>query len=399
MSWVDEVLEATDEAESPKSFIYWSALCAISAVVKNNIWIQKRGLFRLYPTIYVLLIANSGLRKSFPVSVARHIVNKVNCTRVLGGRISVQALISSLSKAYTVEGETRPRTDAAGFIASGEFSTAFVKDPDAFTIMTDLYDNHYNPTWVNTLKSSGTEELKNISITMLGAINQSHFNNLLTETDISGGFIARCILVVERKRSRKNSLLAIDGSDGIAIDYDKLSIYLRKLRTLAGPFILTPKAITAFNDWYYQFEPEEIDDKTGTANRIHDQILKVAMLLALADKPELVIREEVMREAMNVCLSLGTNITKITAGGGKSKLAPQNALVLQYLLEIPGGREKRSNLLRRFYGSLDASDLDAVISTLTQAGGIKEVLINKELTYELNPDWLAQYSNYKMAGD
>jgi len=41
MNWLDTILDQHSELESPAAFWKWSALCAISAVVKDNIWWDK----------------------------------------------------------------------------------------------------------------------------------------------------------------------------------------------------------------------------------------------------------------------------------------------------------------------------------------------------------------------
>lgn len=391
MSWLAHLLEATDEAESPKSFLYWSGLTVISSIVKNNVYIQKGGLYRLYPTVYVLLVAKSGLRKSFPTSVAKKILREVDNTRLISGRISFQALLSVLSKAYTVEGEMKPRTDAGAAIISGEFGTAFVRDVDTFTIMTDLYDNHYNPTWTSTLKGTGTEELKDISITMLGAINQPHFQDLMGMKEISGGFVARCMLIIENKRHRKNPLLR----SAPEIDYQALSKYPKKLKNVKGQFSLNEDAIDLFEVWYDEFEPEGIDDTTGMANRLHDHVLKISMLISLAESTELTITAKHMQEALDTCVLVGTNVSKITMGGGRSKLAPQQAAVLQFLLQAPNGKATRMQILRKLYGDVDAFELDQIVQTLTQAGGVTSATIANEVHYTMSPGWIKQYQEYK----
>src|SRR6266496_5863122 len=102
--FVELVLRYTQQSESPRKFYYWSALSAISAVVKNNVYINRQGgRLKLYPNIFVLLVGRSGLRKGPPINLARALVEAVDNTRVITGQISIPALITALQTAITKE--------------------------------------------------------------------------------------------------------------------------------------------------------------------------------------------------------------------------------------------------------------------------------------------------------
>ena len=73
-NWLTELVNQHKEYESPLSFWRWAGLAAISAVVKDNIWIDRAGLFKQYPNIYVILYADSGPKKGAPIVMARTLV-------------------------------------------------------------------------------------------------------------------------------------------------------------------------------------------------------------------------------------------------------------------------------------------------------------------------------------
>src|SRR5574343_1347225 len=98
MGWIQQVLEEHSESESPQRFYYWSAMSAISACVRRNICLERYH-YKLYPNIYVFVVARSGLRKGPPIALAQKLMNKVQCTKVIEGRASIQAVIRDLGKA------------------------------------------------------------------------------------------------------------------------------------------------------------------------------------------------------------------------------------------------------------------------------------------------------------
>ena len=91
-NWLTSLVDQHNELESPRSFWFWAGLAAISAVVKDNIWINKQ-IYNLYPNIYVMFHADSGLKKGPPVSMSKQLVKAVNNTRIISGRSSIQAIL------------------------------------------------------------------------------------------------------------------------------------------------------------------------------------------------------------------------------------------------------------------------------------------------------------------
>ena len=94
MNWLHDLVAQHDSLESPLSFWYWAAISAISAVVKDNVYIDRQ-IYKLYLNIYVMLHADSGLKKGPPISMAKQLVDKVGNTSVISGRSSIQGCLHS----------------------------------------------------------------------------------------------------------------------------------------------------------------------------------------------------------------------------------------------------------------------------------------------------------------
>ncbi len=391
MNWIDSVMEATAEAESPRAFIRWASLSAIAAVVADRVYLDKF-YYKLYPNVYVLLVAKSGLRKGFPAALAKTLVSLVDNTRVISGRNSIQAIIKDLATTVT-KPKKAPLTKAHGFIVSGELSTTFVEDPQTLTILTDLHDGHYHTEgWKNTLKGTGVESLKDISITLLGAINQTHFKDMVKKKDITGGFIARTIIVEETQRALKNPLIVAPKN---LLDVQKLVDYLRKLGDLNGTFSWDADAADFYGEWYKSFEPEALEDDTGTANRIHDQILKVAMLLSLSRCPELILRRSDIEDAMGLLEKAIETATGVTKGQGESDFGPKIKIVLDELESREDHTVMRSELLRKHWGDFTSIELSIIIGTLEQAKAITVQTRGKDEYYRATKKLLDEIEAFK----
>jgi hypothetical protein len=413
MGFISRILEITKESESPERYYYWSALSSISAVVRKNVYLNRGNLYTLYPNLYVFLIGPSGIRKGPPVALAKKLVNRVQNTRVLSGRGSIQAFIKELATAYHMP-DNSIITDASGFLVSGELGAFLVEDPAAYVLLTDLYDTQYNEEWKNYIKGTGTDKLKNVYLTLLGASNEVFLHDSVPKNVVGGGFIARTMVVVEEKKRRVNSLIydvkgsidymSEDGNDSEDVIDIKQSVeWLRQLANLSGQFRMTPEAAKFADKWYKELnarqEKAKEKDRMGLFERLLDHALKVSMLISLSNKLELIIEEQDMKEAVAVCQECIPGTKRVFLGEGKSEIAGPTAIVLKELLRRPGHEMSRQNLLRVGWGDFDSIVLDRIITTLSEAGALKTYNknISGKLTvmYQMPDDIVMQYRRFE----
>lgn len=390
-SWIAQVVASTIEAESPARFQYWSALAALSAVAKKSMFLN-RYYYNLYPNIYVFLVAKSGLRKSNPVTLAKKLVVEAESTRVILGRNSIQAVLKELGKAKSLENGGVLK-DASGFLVSGELASFLVKDPEALTILTDLYDTHAcEPEWVNTLKTSGTDTLKNVCLTLLGATNEDHFKAAVPNDAIGGGFIARTLIVFEQRRRIINDLM--DPPQTVPSIKD-LVCYLKEVAKLEGEFSISKESKALYRSWYHQLATEQHDDRTGTVERLGDTVLKVAMLLSLSEDLSKEIKPHHMQEAIEECVGCLSGLKQVTMGQGTSETSNQTALVLKELLKRPDHSMTRKAMISKFWGEFDSIVLDRIIETLVQAGAVMADRVGKEIVYTMTKTTVDLYTKFK----
>jgi hypothetical protein len=361
-------MDSTAEFESPRNFCYWGFMSAVAAIVNNNVWLDRHA-FILRPNLYILLFGKSGLRKAFPVSIATELVRRVDNTRVLAGRTSIQALVTDLSNVYHRDGKP-PITDAIAFISASEFASSLVKDDQALTILTDIYD--CRKLWKNTLKSTGTETLKNLNITLLGGINAPHFAAAVGQQNIEGGFVGRTFMIVETKRNCINSLVyPTKWNEERIINHfggDLLSI-----SNMRGPIEWCPAAQAYYHEWYNEFSrADEVSNETqGVLMRLGDHILKVSILLTLCEgRMTLGVAE--LEEAIKACSDFSANAKRVTSGEVKADpLAPLVMKVLQFIYEADEQKISKKYLAQRFCSmGVYAAQLDLCIRALNEMGFI-----------------------------
>lgn len=386
MTWLNELVQQHSELESPTAFWYWSGLCAISAVVKDNIWLDCGGAYNLYPNIYVMLHADSGLKKGPPVSLAKDLVRRVNNTKIISGRSSIQGILRELGTASTSPGG-KVSGKSVCFIVASEFSSSLVSDPAAMTILTDLYDRHYNEGEYRSLLKMESFQLKDPTISLLVATNEAHFEDFITAKDVHGGFIGRMFVIAEREVHRLNPLIR---KMKIVPDREKLALYLKELSLKTGPFdsMEDMPAGNLYEEWYYGFHKtvreEKIKDDTGTIQRFGDSVKKVAMLLSLAESPDLIITEDNIKEAIEVCETFIGSVRRTTMGKKTvSTYANQKTLIIKELLEQEDHRITRTELLHKYHLHFNGDELTNIMQTFDEAKMIVTKSENNIIIYEM----------------
>lgn len=391
MSWLTEIVDQHKEFESPISFVYWAALTSISAVMKDQVWLDKY-LYKLYPNIYVMFHADSGVKKSPPVNMAKNLVKRVNNTHIITGRSSIQGILKDMGTA-----ETRPggiiASKSCVFICSAELTSSLVEDKAATTILTDLFDRQNNEGQWRSLLKMESFELKNPTVTMLTATNEAHSSDFFTGKDIHGGYIGRTFIIYEPKSKVINSLMFPPEK---IPNLDEDAKYLKELAKLKGPFQMDESTRKFFDSWYKDFRVsiENSEDKTGTLNRFDDSVLKVAMLISLANKPELIITKEAVEEAISHCEKLVGNVRKTTLHSGKSQWTNEKAILINELVSRESHMISRQQLNKKYWANANASEWDEIVSSLEVAGVLKLEMHGNMPVYVMPDNVVEQWKHY-----
>lgn len=387
-SWLDLIVSSTQELEPPERFFWWAGLAVISAIVKKNVFINRFS-YILYPNIYVILVsAKSGLRKGIPMSYARGILNKINCTRIITGQNSLPAVLHDLSQQFTTP-DGKVFSDAQVLLCAPELDSFLVKGDDSLTTLTDLHNTHEHEDGYRKNLRSGTIELKNPCVTLLGASNEKLLDDFMQEKDIEGGFLARTFIVHESKRRRNNSLMW--EPKGLVTRGD-LARAIERVVNLSGVFEIPEEGRRFYDEWYNEISSLDFEDRTGSLERIGDQVLKVAMLISLAEDNVLVLEKRHLEIAIQVCEDTLIGVKKVSSGQGRSDITPIVGHILKILVDSPDQECERAKLLERT--QCEPIQLDRAIDTLVQRDAIKQYRkqgARNKIFYQLTPETYAKY--------
>jgi hypothetical protein len=393
MSWIDNFVKAHSEFEAPAVFYHWAGLAALSAVLKDSVYWDKYA-YKLYPNIYVMLHADSGMRKSAPISVAKKLVKGVGNTKVISGRSSIQAILKKIATGETVNGSKHILSGTA-FIVSSELTSSLVDDPAAMDILTDLYDRNYNEGDWDSLLKMETFAIKSPTVTMLTATNEAHSSELFVRKDVMGGFFARTNIITAETRNVINSLMYKPENPP---NYEEDIKYLKEVSHLSGSLQISESNRKFFKDWYHDFieivdsQPEK--DKTGSLNRFDDTVLKTAILLQLGAQPTMEIGHAALSKAIEICESFIGNMRKVTHGQGKSTWAQEKALIIYELLERDNHTISRKMINKKYWNRANANEWEEIMNSLCTAGICSREMSGAEVIYVMHDVQVAELKRH-----
>lgn len=389
-SWLDDVMSEVLHVETPRSWIWWSLVSAISASAGNNYEvISFKGNVTYKPNLYVILLGDSGLGKAFPINLSKLLVQAADVTRVIAGRSSVQGIVKEISTSRSRENGNIPFTDARAFIVNGELSSAVVTDTEALSMLTDLYDGTVNEKWDSLLKGEGLTKLKEPYITALFGSSQAHFYEKIPQANIDGGYIGRNLIVYEEKRFQYVDPFDIDDADITnrvkEFVVPEFSRYLIEISKKRGRILLNTPAKELFNSWRKKWRDTQQKEKTGFVNRVPDHVIKVSMCICLARyNNDMMINEFDMNEAIERVTSLMYANKMSTEGKGLDPLATQTKFVLNQLIAAEGHELRQKLLLSRGLGMYQSDGLNKILETLLEMGWV----VRERIVAGKSSDWM-----------
>lgn len=378
MSFVSDYLEHTKIYESPTSFWKWSAYACIAAILRDNIY-RRQGDITTYPNIYVLFLAQSGARKGAPISLAQSLIQKVNNTKVIAGRTSIQAIIDELAHTETNSKTGKLVKGGSAILIAGELAAGIVGDTAAVGILTDIYD--LKTDFKHHLRSTGRFKIDRIVFNMLAASNADLLKEVYTQSAVSGGLLARTFVIVPNEFRSPNSLLdTIDNTLSLENLYEKL----KKVAELVGEVNISPEAKRLYNTWYEPFYKslKGKGDKSGILSRLHMGVFKLSIILAANDLQSCIMGDH-MEMAIEECMKLIPNYNSFMMVSGKSTVSEAGALFFEEIQQETNYTLSRKSFLQKHWTAIDSEMFDKLVLTLETGGLIQSIMSGSDIFYKL----------------
>lgn len=352
MSFLRDYLTWAGGNEAPKMFHLWSGLTCVSACVPRTVWLPY-GARAIYPNLYTLLVGEAGNGKSIAMYFTKRLLASVypgdtheipisaNVETPAGlwshmmGKPKAIPVIPSPVMRLVKHPDGHTCECHPMLIMANEFVNFISTDPENWTThLNDIYDQDvFRYRTIN----SGDNLLHGPYISILGGLTTDFAQSLHKAKIISSGF-ARRTLFQYGERDVENPQAELEESEDQKRAFIRCINHLRSLKTAAGPFHRNPETKAYWKTWYDD-NSHQVTKRNPALRSWYltkpDQVLRLAMLLALCDGLVLEITSEHFRMALEYLDILEKDLYKVFGGVGRNELAEVALRIFSYISTLP----------------------------------------------------------------
>jgi hypothetical protein len=279
-SWFRKWMDIWPTSESPKSFLLFSGMAMLGACLGRRVWLDQ-DIHQVRPMLNLLLICPSGIGKSSAVKVAKKLlpyVPEYQRPQFIEGGATKEKLHEDLVN--------QPKA----ILFAPELAAFFSKEKykeNLIPYVTNLLD--YEDAIELRTRKDGIITVLNPSVSILGASTLEWLQEQLPDSAVSGGFLARFLILNEDAKGQKiaNPHRLFSNSQKLKLDRRREQVFAEfaELFTVHEGHMDYEDydAAECYARWYNGYKPE-----TGYlapfAARAGELILRLAMLLAISGR-------------------------------------------------------------------------------------------------------------------
>lgn len=381
-NFIADYMSYHEGTEVPEMFALWCGLFAMSAAVGRRVWVDV-GRLQLFPNLFVVLVASSGRhRKSTAINTAGDLLRNIQPPpNFISQSITKEALVDALRVKEIKDGKKILADSGEGVALVSELGTflnKFSYESGMGTYLIDLYDC-LDPFTYET-KSGGKQGIARTCLGLLGASTVFNLSAAIPEAAVGDGLTSRIVFVYVQDPTRPVPFPAANPELR-----RQLISHLEKIASYRGPFTITPEAANLYVEKYKEWfgdpdtgkEPSPFFEEkslSGYASRRFDHTFKIAMLLSIAERSDLVLTESHIAGAMELlatteaAMPMALRLITSTAHGN---------LMEDIFVMISRSQGLRWNdILLRVANRIPSKDLDSYLDTLCLTGRVEMTVQN-----------------------
>lgn len=383
-NWLRAYADYTQYSESPAAFHFWTGVSTIAGALRRQVWIEQR-LFQWVPNFYIVIVGPAGVAaKSTCVRIGMDLLREVPGVKFGPQSITWQALVQALADSRVEV----PFSGPDGTFLTGEFYPmccitcpvgelgTFLKPEDQtlVDVLISLWDGQ-KETWDHLTKTSGESQIVNPWINVIGCVTPAWLRQNFPESLVGGGLTSRVLFVYGDKKRHfvpypSEMITDVDHAQKRQMLIDDL----QKIGELKGEYRLTQGALTWGSAWYQTLWERcpphlEGDRFQGYRSRKQTHLHKTAMVLAAAQRDELIIEESDLVAADSLVSALEQDMQTVFQSIGVANTNLQNHEILSYIRAYPGITWR--DLWRRCMPVMSAKDFTTALQSIVEAGYVR----------------------------
>jgi len=324
-NWISAYLDYSSHSEAPKHMHFWVAVSTLAGALRRRVWLDM-AYFRWHPNFYIILVAPPGIvSKSTTAGIGMQLLKKVPDIKFGPDVVTWQALVGSFAEStMTFQYQGDYHEMSALTIESSEFGNLLnPQDKEMVDLLVSLWDGKPGAFEKRT-KGSGTDLVVNPWINLIACTTPAWIAGNFPEYMIGGGFTSRCVFVYAEKKAKYVAYPGMHVPKDLARKAQMLIEDLTEISNMAGEYLLTPDAYQWGEAWYTKHYSEknlDLDDDRfgGYLARKQTHIHKLAMILAAAEGPRLIITAEHLATANSMVSDLEPDMQFVFSKIGKTE--------------------------------------------------------------------------------
>ncbi len=396
-SFIDAFLDYSKNVGAPHKFLLWSAISGVAAALERKTWIHYNGVQVIYPNMYIMLIADSGIaRKSTATRPLMEIIYEIPELKHMSTQLSAASLVEQLrdaGKEKTFEFDKVKYQNSSLFAYASEAKVT-IGDQKGLNgiqeLLTDFYDCgtpntwHDKKGWSKKTLSGGSITIFNPCLNLLACSTPVWLNEAIGKSGIEGGFASRCIFVTQKEREGDSvGWLNEDEYDkGKPSKHKKLLIEdLTQISKLQGVYKTAKGWKETFNDIKKEIDGliDESNDMRSYYSRKLWHCMKIAQILAADQSDGMLLTPEHLLSAKELLESIEPDMYSAFAARGENK----SLASLYNVWEIMRKRKSwpKQLLVSATHKHANSSQLDDHLRTLLQMGKVNPLFTDGKSLY------------------
>lgn len=368
MSFLRDYEIFTEGNEAHPTYHVYCALAALSSIVSRRVWVEM-GYFQVHAGIYVILVGPPGNRKTTAMGTCKDLLRALKDIPFSAECITKEKLVQDLAfntRNFKLSEDEPPIKYTPLTICVTELSQ-FLGAASAHMVdfLTTIYDENF---YDLKTKNKGSERIDGPYIVLLACTTPAWITARLRDDVISGGFSRRALFVYETGKSRKIAFPEIKPEAKEA--WTRLLDYSQQLMKVKGPFVWDSPAREFYEKWYISLDIPKEATIAGYYETKHTQLLKVAMLVALSESLELVLRKEHLQVALEMLKLIESRLARVFEGLGRNEL---NSIASDICEMLQGGQLPEKEIQKIMYRQASGDELYKVVQHLISTDRIERL--------------------------
>lgn len=375
--WLKSYVDYASVTEAPKRMHFWAGVGAIAGAVRRKVWLDMKR-FMWVPSFYIVYVAPPGIvAKSTTMDISMNLLREVPGIKFGPDSITWQGLATMFAAASESfefpigSGDWWPMSPLS--FASGELgSLVDLQNRDMVNLLIELWDGKKK--YDKQTKMSGNDSIEAPWINIQGCTTPNWIADNMPRATVGGGFSSRCVFIYADKKDKYVPWPdeAVDKNDK-ELQAELIHDLEHMATMLCGPFKLSAAARAWGGRWYIEhwetLIQRGLDEETviGYATRKQTHMVKLAMVLSIAQGDSLEITADNIQLAKVMLDDLEADMPKVFARIGRSEVSQHADKILGVIQRR--GKMPYDEIWRVAHSAFpDLRDMENIIAGLIRSG-------------------------------